>query len=136
MKKNLKLLAKVLMAGILLGFAGCKTEPQYTVAVEKLEITAEQTELVEDSTISLTAKVSPDDASDKTVTWSSSDSKIATVDPSTGKVTGISAGTAKITATAGDKTATVEITVNAKFVAVENVTITSASSVNVGEEIT
>ncbi len=45
--------------------------------------------------------ITPVDAADKSVTWSSSDSSIAKVD-STGKVTALKAGTATITATTND----------------------------------
>ncbi len=67
----------------------------------------------------LTATVSPDDANDKTVTWSSSDTSVATVDMD-GDVTPVGVGTAIITATAtngtdddtsDDKTATCTVTV-------------------------
>ncbi len=60
---------------------------------------------------SLSATVTPEDATDKTITWSSSDEKVATVDG--GKVTGVE-GTATITATtkSGDKTATCTVTVS------------------------
>lgn len=58
----------------------------------------------------LTATVAPENADDKTVTWTSSDNAVATVD-STGKVTGVAAGTADITATASGKTAKATITV-------------------------
>lgn len=44
----------------------------------------------------LTATVSPENASDKTVTYSSSDAAVATVTPVQGKVTAVSAGTATI----------------------------------------
>ena len=61
----------------------------------------------------LTATVAPEYASIQTVTWSSSDTAIATVD-STGKVTGVAEGTATITATTDDGgfTAVCEVTVN------------------------
>ncbi len=61
-------------------------------------------------TTALTAKVEPDTATDKTVTWESSDPNVATVDQS-GKVTAVAPGTATITATAGGKTATCTVTV-------------------------
>ena len=51
--------------------------------------------------VKLTADVMPSGAADKTVTWSSSNTKVATVD-ATGKVKAIAEGTATITATAKD----------------------------------
>ena len=61
----------------------------------------------------LTAAVYPDNATDQSVTWSSSDETKATVDK-TGKVTAVATGTATITAKAGDKTATCEVYVYTK----------------------
>ena len=64
-------------------------------------------------TVQLTATVTPDNAADKKVTWTSSDSKVATVDEN-GLVTAVANGTAIITVTTedGGKTATAKITVN------------------------
>ena len=60
--------------------------------------------------LQLTATVSPDTATDKTVIWSSDNTKVATV--SKGIVTGVAAGTATITAeTVNGLTATCTITV-------------------------
>ena len=92
-----------------------------TVAVKS--VTLDQTTLtkaVGDDAVTLTATVDPTDASDKTVTWKSSDASIAAVDAN-GKVTFVDAGTATITATAtngtedaaDDKTAKCAVTVNA-----------------------
>lgn len=60
----------------------------------------------------LVATVEPANATVKTVTWSSDDSDVATVD-STGKVIGVAAGTATITVTTvdGDFTDECEVTV-------------------------
>ena len=62
----------------------------------------------------LTATVTPADANNKNVTWSTSDATVAAVDKN-GKVTGIKAGNATITATTedGSKTATCAVTVTA-----------------------
>ena len=63
-------------------------------------------------TLQLTATVYPDSATNKTVTWKSSDKTVATVDES-GEVTAVGNGTADITATTedGGKTATCQVTV-------------------------
>ena len=83
-------------------------------AVEVTEVTLDKTEisLTEGETAQLTASVKPDDAADKSVTWTSSDPTVAAV--SDGKITALSAGKATITATAGGKSATCVVTVTAK----------------------
>ena len=62
--------------------------------------------------VTLTATVEPEDATDRKVTWSSSDTNVANVDQS-GKVTAKNAGSATITATTEDGafTAACEVTV-------------------------
>ncbi len=69
------------------------------VAATAVEITGEAT-VAAGSTTTLTATLTPSDSTD-IVTWSSSDTDVATVD-STGVVTGVAAGSATITATAND----------------------------------
>ena len=58
----------------------------------------------------LSGEVYPSDATDPTITWTSSHPAVATVDAN-GTVHAVAAGDATITATAGDKTATCKITV-------------------------
>ena len=68
----------------------------------------------------LIADVLPADATDKTVTWTSSDTNVATVDAE-GNVTPVAKGTTTITATAGDKTATSTVYIYDKIVDINTV---------------
>ena len=61
-------------------------------------------------TETLIAAIMPEDATNKTVTWTSSSNAVATVDAD-GVVTAVSAGTAVITAQAGEVTASCTVTV-------------------------
>ena len=80
---------------------------------ESVTLNKDKAELTEGETISLTATVLPENTTDKTVTWLTSDKTIATVE--NGVVKAIKAGTATITVTTiNGKTATFEITVKAK----------------------
>ena len=74
-------------------------------------------------TLQLTATVKPSYADNKTITWKSSDEKVATVDKD-GKVTAVANGTATITATSadGEHSATADITVK---IAPEKLTLTA-----------
>ena len=72
-----------------------------TVPVTKVTISGPSHQVTEGETLQLTATVEPANATDKTVTWSSSDQSVATVSPS-GLVTGIKTGeNIQIVATAG-----------------------------------
>ena len=77
--------------------------------VESVTVTAESTEVAVGKTVQLTAQVLPENATDKAVTWQSSDETVATVE--NGVVTGVKAGTATITAAAGGKTGSCTVTV-------------------------
>ena len=84
------------------------------IPVSSVTINNSPTEaLFVNSTGTLTATVSPNDATDKTVTWSSSDPDYVSINETTGEYTIMGKkgyGSATITATAGDKTATCTIT--------------------------
>ena len=82
-----------------------------TTPVERVSVTANgSTTLKPGQTLQFNATVLPENATDKTVVWTSSDVTVATV-TNAGLVTAVSVGNASIKATAGDKSACVEITV-------------------------
>ena len=90
-----------------------------TVDVASVSLSRTELTLTEGDSETITATVTPDNATDKTVTWSSSDAAVATVDG--GKITAVKEGTVTITAKAGGKTATCKVTVEKRFIAVESV---------------
>lgn len=92
------------------------------IPVSSVELDKTTLSLTEGETYALKATVKPDDAVDKTPTWTSSNTAVATVS-SEGVVTAVKAGTATITAKCGEKTATCTVTVQAKFVNVTGVTL-------------
>ena len=90
-----------------------KAETKVTVTTKVDAVTLNQNEgiLNVGKSVTLTATVTPEEiAADTTVTWSSSDEAVATVD-SNGKVTAVATGNATITATAGEESASCDITV-------------------------
>lgn len=91
--------------------------------------------LVLGDTYQLTATISPNDASNKNVTWSTSNPSVASVS-SNGLVTAKALGNARITVTTedGDKTATCVITVNPVAVTSVSLDITSTTLL-VGDSI-
>ena len=103
------------------------------IMVEEISFNKTSVSLKAGETVTLTATVKPDDATDKTVTWSTSDATVATV--SNGVVTAKKVGTATITAKAGDKSATCEITVVSTPVTAVTLNKTSVS-LKAGETVT
>ena len=83
-----------------------------TMPVSGVALDKTSAELQVGKTLTLTATVTPDNATDKAVAWTSSNDAVATVDAN-GVVTAKAEGTATITATAGGKTATCTVTVKA-----------------------
>ena len=94
-------------------------------------------EMTEGDELTLTATVKPSNATNKNVSWKSSNTSVATV--SNGKVTAVKAGSATITVTTedGSKTATCEVTVNAKVYPVTSVSLSkSSATLTEGESLT
>ena len=93
------------------------------IAVTKVSLNNTEISLVEDEQFTLTATVEPTNATDPSITWSSSNTDIATVSAS-GVVKAVKAGTAIITAQGADgKSATCSVTVTAKYIAVTKVSL-------------
>ncbi len=94
------------------------------VDVESISLDEPASTIIVGATLKLTATILPEDATDKTVTWSSDDEAVATVDQ-TGLVTAVAAGEGKITATTtnGNKTADCVVTVEEAVIAVTGVQI-------------
>lgn len=79
------------------------------VAVEGITLSETTAKLEIGSTLTLTATVSPENATEPTVTWTSDNTKVATVEA--GVVTAVGVGEAVITAKAGEMTAECKVTV-------------------------
>ena len=109
-----------------------KAETKVTVTTNVESVTLDKTEgvLTVGNTVTVTATVTPDTATNASVTWTSSDEAIATVD-SEGKITAVAPGTATITATSDsnpDASAAYAVTVQAKKVVAPASTKTSSKS--------
>lgn len=97
---------------------GLSATTKVTVTTKVESITLDKTEgiLNVGNTVTITATVAPEVATNPAVTWSSSDESVATVDE-TGKVTAVAVGNATITATSEDDSsvsADYELTVQQK----------------------
>lgn len=90
------------------------TDPDPDVDVTGVSLDKSELTLAVKGTYTLKATVAPSDASNKNVTWKSSNDKIVTVDKD-GKVTAVAIGKATITVATedGNKTATCVVTVDA-----------------------
>lgn len=104
----------------------CTEEPA-PIAVTSVTLDSISMTLVEGDTQKLTATISPSNAENKAVIWTSSNSSVASVRE--GTVTALKAGESTITAKSedGGKTATCEVTVNAKVYLVESVSLDRTS---------
>ncbi len=124
-------------------------EPE-VIPVENVALNQNNVTLNIGETTTLQATITPDNATNKTVTWSSEDSDIASVDKD-GKVTAKEVGKTTITVTTedGEKTATCEVTVIKKqepepdpepepeVIPVENVVLNQNNvTLNIGETTT
>lgn len=115
---------------------GVEYTGEYDLTVNKVGVTSVSVSSSDSKTsvdpgeqLSLTATVSPNNASYPGVTWSSSNESIATVSEG-GVVTGIAPGSVTITATADGVSGTFSVTVNA--IPVQSISIQGDGSVMIG----
>jgi uncharacterized protein YjdB len=114
------------------------TVERKVIPVTGVSVTPTSKTLTEGESFTLVANVQPADADNKSVTWSSSNASVASVDAS-GKVSALKPGTAIITATTrdGGKTATCTVTVERKVIPVTGVSVTPTSkTLTEGESFT
>ncbi len=123
-------------------YVGASIRPVYgdksvaVIEVTGVSLNKSSLSLVMGESVTLTATVSPENATYKTVTWSSSNTIVASVDQN-GKITAVNVGTAIITARAGEKTATCIVTVSSNEIVVEEITLNKTSlSLKVGDSET
>ncbi len=105
----------MLTMAVMFGTVSCSDDddkPDGSVAVSAVAVSPTTATIKVGESTTLSATITPSDATDKTVTWSTSDEKVATVDA--GKVTAVAEGSATITVTTkdGGKTATCTVTVS------------------------
>ena len=106
-----------------------------TIPVQSISIKGEGSIEI-GGTSQLTCEFTPTNATNKNVTWTSSDESVATVSES-GLVTGVGAGSATITATSADGNKSAEMTVTVSAVPVTGISIVDApQTLKVGESYT
>lgn len=110
--------------------------PPANVAVSSVSISTTSAELEIGKTLQLTATISPSNATDKSVSWTTSSATVATVTP-TGMVTAKAEGTTNITATCGGKSAVCKVTVKKATIPVTSVELDNTDiTIKVGESKT
>ena len=130
---NMRTLLKLILSILLLTIVSCKEE----FAVTAVSLNAETVEMNVGDELTLIATISPKDAYNKSLIWSSSDPSIVSVND--GKVRAHQQGKATITVKTDDngKTATCVVTVYPKVNHVTDVTLNKTSvTLTVGEELT
>jgi hypothetical protein len=106
----------LLIAFLALSFSGCVPPVPEVIDVTGVDITEEDQSMMVDETLQLTAVVTPEDATNKAVTWESDNADVAAVDEN-GLVIALKKGVANITVLTEDGafSDTIEITVTKPY---------------------
>lgn len=115
MNRIVKLSFAVLLAAAAL--SSCKEKEEEIVVVRAIEVSPKTLEMNAGDTEALSAVITPSNATNQDITWSSSNSEVATVSEA-GIVSAISGGRATITAKSGTKTGTCELVVKGPATAI------------------
>ena len=128
MKNKFFALFTILLSITLITTYSCKKEKVKSVSVTEVGLNKTSTTLVEGETETLVATVMPENATDKSVVWESGNESAATVSQE-GLVTAVGEGKATITVKTNDGgfSASCEVTVNKKVIAVTGVKLSAAS---------
>lgn len=118
-----------LLCGILVFFScGKNTQEaqEAEVKVSSVSLNDSSVSLVVGETVQLRASIQPSNATEKDITWASSEQSVATVSNS-GLVTAVAEGSATITASAGGKSAECKVNVAKKVIDVTSVELNKTS---------
>ena len=128
MKNKFFALFTILLSISLITTYSCKKEKVKSVSVTEVGLNKTSTTLIEGETETLVATVMPENATDKSVVWESSNKSAAAVSQE-GLVTAVGEGKATITVKTNDGgfSASCEVTVNKKVIAVTGVKLSAAS---------
>ena len=124
MKNNFFALFTILLSISLITTYSCKKEKVKSVSVTEVGLNKTSTTLIEGETETLVATVMPENATDKSVVWESGNESAATVSQE-GLVTAVGEGKTTITVKTNDGgfSASCEVTVNKKVIAVTGVVL-------------
>ena len=128
MKRRLIALFTILLSVSLIATYSCKKEKDKSVSVTEVGLNKTSTTLIEGETETLVATVMPENATDKSVVWESGNESAATVSQE-GLVTAVGEGKATITVKTNDGgfSASCEVTVKKKVIAVTGVKLSAES---------
>lgn len=118
-------------------YAECEVTVNAPVGITSFTLSTDNVTLLKGNKTTLTVTILPDNAADKTVTWSSDDTNVATVN--NGEITAVGRGVTTITATSASINGADPLTAPATVTVKENLVPTSSdikTSYLVGEEYT